>query len=610
MDNPSDVRDLDQGLFHLPSLKVRNAIGYCIAATLFIAGFVMYSNGLSIPDIPQISEADRLDELGEIESYNFQALQDGYVQSQYQQNTAAFVLIPLELEGGIIATEGCYESEDEDGNIDLNYGVSLDSDSTLTFSDHKGDRITTSFDQSRVLKPEGEFFQADCFNAWERDIEGNGPDSDDNRFLIAYLLVQNEPIEYYQLLSITEVNSFDDYGSPPEVTQREDAGRWALLIVGIGGLFFMYSTPPSLLSDLRKIRKKNRIAASGIQSAIGVLGSEGRRFQHCGPNGEVIGPAKHPLRQVSEDWLFGCPPLPTSYSNVYGQDGDGALMPEHPQRIGTPRPAMVTPYSLGAIIFAASFIWLSSDLRARDGNEIHTLIGWLMTAVVTIVNVLWFFNAYRQANLSRTINDLPTSPIRSVAVGQAEVVGQVRPSNSGTPSFRVGGRDMEGTVVWSWSRYRYVCRETDEGTECSWELEETQNGGVPFIVHDGTGGMIIDPSLWQTEKKISNLGGIIEQWEKGNQRWTVSAIGVGDPIYILGDCVPRSREHLDAWGGDETEGSALITMVPSSETGEGSVFSIGTEMDVLAGRRSTFEILIVPLIVFVFGIFMFLDYTP
>jgi hypothetical protein len=76
MDNPSDVRDLDQGLFHLPSLKVRNAIGYCIAATLFIAGFVMYSNGLSIPDIPQISEADRLDELGEIESYNFQALQD------------------------------------------------------------------------------------------------------------------------------------------------------------------------------------------------------------------------------------------------------------------------------------------------------------------------------------------------------------------------------------------------------------------------------------------------------------------------------------------------------------------------------------------------------
>ncbi len=150
MDNQSDVRDLDQGLFHLPRPTLRNAIGYAIAAILFIAGFVMYSNGLSIPDIPQISEADRLDELGEIESYNFQALQDGYVQSQYQQNTAAFVLIPLELEGGIIATEECYESEDEDGNIDLNYRISLDSQSTLTFTDHKGGTITTSFDNPRL----------------------------------------------------------------------------------------------------------------------------------------------------------------------------------------------------------------------------------------------------------------------------------------------------------------------------------------------------------------------------------------------------------------------------------------------------------------------------
>ncbi len=61
----------------------------------------------------------------------------------------------------------------------------------------------------------GEFFEADCNSVWVRDIEGNGPDSDDNRFLIAYLLVQNEPIEYYQLLSVAEVSGFDDYESPP-----------------------------------------------------------------------------------------------------------------------------------------------------------------------------------------------------------------------------------------------------------------------------------------------------------------------------------------------------------------------------------------------------------
>ncbi|MDA7464389.1 hypothetical protein N9N14_01635 [Candidatus Poseidonia alphae] len=605
-----DVTDLDQGLFKFPLPTWRGLIGYLIALSMFVSAFTMYSSGQSIPDIPQLSEADRLDELGDIDSYNFQSLQDGYEQPHYQSNKAAFVLIPLELEEGIIGTEGCYESEDEDGNVDINYGYELSQRSIVTFRDQAGNSITTSFDRSGTLDPEGDFIQPGCNQAWEDDVRGYGRDSSENRMLMTYMLVQNEPNEYYQLLSFAEIKGFNDEGSPPEITQREDAGRFALLASGIGGLIFMYSTPSPLSYDLRRIRKRNQTDAKESASAVGVLGLEGRQFQHCGPNGEVIGPAKQPLRQAFDDWLFGCPPLPASYANVFAQDGDGSLIPEHPQRIGTPRPAMLTPYSLGAITFAVSFIWLSSDLRARDGSDFHTMIGFLMTFFVTIVNILWFFSAYRQAKLSQTINDLPTSPIRSVAVGQAEVVGQVRPSSAGTPAFTVGGEEMQGTVLWTWSSFKYVCRQTDDGQECGWEHRETQNGGVPFVLHDGTGGMIIDPSLWQAKNKTSNLGANIAEWEKGKWKWTVSAIGVGDPLYVLGDCVPRTREHLDAWGGDETEGSALITMVPSSETGEGSIMSLGTELDVVAKRRSRFEMLIVPIIVFIFGIFMFLDYKP
>jgi hypothetical protein len=51
-------------------------------------------------------------------------------------------------------------------------------------------------------------------------------------------------------------------------------------------------------------------------------------------------------------------------------------------------------------------------------------------------------------------------------------------------------------------------------------------------------------------------------------------------------------------------------MVPSTDTGEGSVLHYGTELDVLSNLRSTFEILIVPMLVFLFGIFMFINYTP
>ena len=45
-------------------------------------------------------------------------------------------------------------------------------------------------------------------------------------------------------------------------------------------------------------------------------------------------------------------------------------------------------------------------------------------------------------------------------------------------------------------------------------------------------------------------------------------------------------------------------------TGDASVLHYGTEMDVLAKNRSLFEIFIVPLLIFLFGIFMFINYTP
>jgi hypothetical protein len=90
----------------------------------------------------------------------------------------------------------------------------------------------------------------------------------------------------------------------------------------------------------------------------------------------------------------------------------------------------------------------------------------------------------------------------------------------------------------------------------------------------------------------------------------LNALGIGDPIYILGDCVPRAQDHLQKWGSHETLAQALLTMVPTTDTGDASVLHYGTEMDVLAKNRSLFEIFIVPLFVFLLGIFMFISYTP
>lgn len=609
MGTDSDIQDLDHGLFQFSPPTWKHMIGYCVAALLFLVGFITYSTSLNIPDIPQTNEAELYSELQDPYDYDYGPVQAGYEPEEYAQE-AAFIIVNLELQRGTIAYDSCEWVENDEGGGSWSYSFYMADAQRLTMVDRQGQQITAAFSYENSLSPEGDFFKPSCNSGWSRTLKGEGHGSNENFVMTAFVLVEEYPLRY-QLLSVQEVSSFSQTSTPPEVTQREDRGRFALLGFGIGGLVFMYSVEPSLKHDLRSIRNSNQKKAKDTNSGVGVLGHEGRFFQHMGPNFEVLGAADSPRRSADKDWLFGAPPLPTSYERVFAGDGEGALIREHPSRLGSPQPGTITLYSIGAVIFAGSFIWLSADLRARDGSFFHTMLGWGMTAFVTIINLMWFYTAWKQFKLQRTIKDLPTSPIRSVAVGQAEIVGQVRPSIAGTPEMTVGGRTHQGLVLWQWKSYRYECTTDSDGdTHCSWNHKETKNGGVPFIVHDGTGGILIDPMLWEQRKGEIDRGPVVDEWTRGDWKWNLTCIGVGDPIYLLGDCEPRKNDHLEAWGSDPTLPNALVTMVPSTDTGEGSVLHYGTELDVLSNMRSTFEILIVPMLVFLFGIFMFINYTP
>lgn len=604
----TQVQSIDQGLFAFPKPMLRHIVGYTISFCLFMAALGLYSHSLTIPDVPRVEEATVLFHLHEDTSnYEFGPLQDGYDNLEYASE-AAFVVVPLELIAGEIASDGCSWEEDDEGNGGWEYSFAMADATRLTMVDSLGTEIEAAFSLKGSLSPEGEVDEPSCNSGWSRTIEGYGLNDEENFKFNAFVMVEENPVRY-QLLSVTEIYSLTNPGEDPqEVTQREDRGRWALLCSGLGGLVFMYSTTPPLLHELRKIRKANKSATKDITSQPGVLGANGRLFPHFGPNFEPLGFDSHPARQASDDWLFGAP-TPSNFSDPYSGDEHGMLIREHPSVIGTPKAALITPYSIGAVVFAGSFIWLSADFRARDGSSFHTTVGWSMTVFVTVVNLVWFFSAWKQYKLNRLIRDLPTSPIRSVAVGQAELVGQVRPSIAGTPEFSVGGRTHKGFACWQWDSYQYVCRTDSDGdTHCSWEHRETKTGGVPFMVHDGTGGMLIDPSLWV--KKAVDHGPEIDEWTRGDWKWKLSGFGIGDPIYILGDCVPRAQDHLQKWGGHETLAQALLTMVPTTDTGDASVLHYGTEMDVLGKNRSLFEIFIVPLFVFLLGIFMFINYTP
>ena len=603
----TEVQSIDQGVFAFPKPTFKHGVGYFISGTLLLVALGMFLSSLAIPDVPRVEEANVLPYLHEdMAAYEYGSLQDGYDPNEYA-GQAAFILVPLELVKGTLAYDDCEWVEDEDNGGHWDYDFYMADAQPLTMMDAEGTEIQAAFSLEGSLSPEGEMDDPGCGSEWSRTIQGDGMGGE-NFLFNAFVLVEENPPRY-QLLSVKEIGNINyPTNDPQEVTQREDRGRWALLSTGIAGLIFMYSTSPPLMDNLRNIRKANRSAVKDTTSAPGVLGFSGRLFPHFGPNFEPLSCEDHPARSVNDDWLFGAP-VPSSFNDPYSGDQGEKLIREHPSVIGTPKAALITPYSLGAIVFAGSFIWLSADLRARDGSEFHTMVGWGMTVGVTVTNLIWFYTAWKQFKLNRLIRDLPTSPIRSVAVGQAELVGQVRPSVAGTPEMSVGGRTHKGLTAWQWKSYQYVCRTDSDGdTHCSWEHRETRDGGVPFMVHDGSGGMLIDPALWA--KKPIDYGPTLDAWQRGDWKWNLVGLGIGDPVYILGDCVPRDVDHLQKWGSDETLAQALLTMVPTTGTGDASVLHYGTEMDVLAKNRSLFEIFIVPLLIFLFGIFMFINYTP
>ena len=79
------------------------------------------------------------------------------------------------------------------------------------------------------------------------------------------------------------------------------------------------------------------------------------------------------------------------------------------------------------------------------------------------------------------IIDTPSSRVRSVAAGPAELVGQVRPGPQGTMSVKVGGsasRKVEGVVNYRWKEEEHVCTKDSDGNEsCSWQTRRTDSGG-------------------------------------------------------------------------------------------------------------------------------------
>lgn len=567
MENKSkiDHTSLQHGFFQFTFPHTWKAIvAWVIAFVMFVAAglFLMFS--LDIPDVPPVSEAISIDNLDEIDEDDEVDLGQGW-----EGETGTFLTIDVVIEQGVLV-DG-YWTLDSDGENCTDRVDEYD-DAVITVKPISGgDSFTLGWHDKLASE----------VNTVNRNCPGYEPWSIGEGDVVKLFMVQEDGE-----LSMLSVGA--EGLKIGERTDREDAQRVGLAITIVASLIMMFTTPTSMSNDIKKLRERwgNSPFVHGtpgnLQSAIG------------------------PIRSTDEsDWVLPPPGLETWPDNPYQSNEENVLIEEHPDVVGTPHPATFTLFSINGIVFVITSIWLASDLLARHGDDLHQWAGQALRIVIIIFTLTWTYFAWKKWKLMHNILDTPSSRVRSVAAGAAELVGQVRPAPSGTLDIHVGGYpefQVQGVVAYRWKEEEYVCTRDNDGNEsCSWEPRRRDSGSTRFMLHDGTGGILVEPDTWDEV----NLGDQLYTWQSGNWRWTVWVLAAGDPVYCLGRVEIRDNADKEE-GLDGTIPNSHLVVRGNKDIGMQVHLHRGTEISLLSNLRSTTESIIMPLIMLTFSAIPFI----
>ena len=408
------------------------------------------------------------------------------------------------------------------------------------------------------------------------------------------------------------------------------AGILNPLISLVGLLIIALCSPGSLEADLHKVRKNAPQAESLEAEAL----EKGFSIDSWWMGRSTFTPTTDP-----SDWILPAPGPATWNQDQYLPHGDGSPLPEHPVNVGTPRPAVFSTYGVMMIAFVigvciAAGIFISDPpnvtVETADGTVSEAEDFTWIAYIVLGVGFIWTLLGYFQYKMQRQMADTPTSLVRSVAVGNPELVGQVRPSRAGVLRVVVDGhpnRVIPNCVQFNWQYEVKICKTTTDSegntkTECHWHEVRSDSGAVPFILNDGTGGILVKPTTF----KRADLGNYLRRWESNHadslrkelgaefaarlftggdvrkHRWTVYALRVGNPVYILGTTRSRPQEDVQNEGLDGTLQNTLLEVVGEDAPGIKATLHRGSELANLGKMRSAFEVMIVPLCLTIGGI--------
>ena len=408
------------------------------------------------------------------------------------------------------------------------------------------------------------------------------------------------------------------------------------IIAAFGFLLIALLSPASLETDLHNVRK-NAPQPDDLETDALKNGYELESW--------FFGRSSYSPTNDPNDWILPAPgPSTWNQDDRYAADGDGTPLPEHPTKVGTPIPATFATFgismvlfilflsiSLGMLVLDEKAMVDSGEMLAEDAAMKYTPI------IMSVIGLIWLLLGFFQHKRQQQMIDTPTSLVRSVPVGSAELVGQVRPAPEQWINVVVDGnhnRVIPGCVDYRWEYEVYVCRtvtstDSDGNTttreECNWQSVRSDSGYVPFMLHDGTGGIRVESGGF----KKKDLGNYVKRWTSSHadtlrdhfqtefaarlfrngdvrkHRWTAYALRIGNPVYLMGMVKPRSNEEMAQEHLDGTVGHTAISVHGENSPGMKANIQRGTELANLGRIRSSAELLIMPIVCILCGLSMF-----
>jgi len=122
----------------------------------------------------------------------------------------------------------------------------------------------------------------------------------------------------------------------------------------------------------------------------------------------------------------------------------------------------------------------------REAAQLEVLLFVALAFVGGLLVIYWGFQTYQ---FGRIIRDTPPEPIQSVAMGRAEISGEIQPATRVYDQPFTPGQCVYGEL--EVMEYRETA---DDDTDKEWTTIQTDSFSTPFYIDDGTGEMLVDPN--------------------------------------------------------------------------------------------------------------------